>query len=97
MSSIEEVKAVGSLARLALEGDELAGLAKDFNNILAFVAELSDVDTSGVEPMTHVHSSVNIWRADETEPSMASEQVFLNAPSERDCFVSPLAIEKPKG
>jgi aspartyl-tRNA(Asn)/glutamyl-tRNA(Gln) amidotransferase subunit C len=97
VSTIEEVKAVGALARLVLEGEELSGLANDFNNILSFVAELSNIDTSGVEPMTRVHNTINVWREDSVEESLTSGQVFLNVESHSGCFATPLAIEKPKG
>ena len=46
------VKKIAHLARIALADDKLEVLAGELNNILAFVEQLSEVDTDKVEPMT---------------------------------------------
>ena len=49
-----EVRNVATLARLDLSDSEVASLAKDMNQILSYVAKLSELDTDNVEPTSHV-------------------------------------------
>ena len=47
----DEVKKIAVLSKIDLEGDELAELTHDFNQILSFVQTISEVDTSKVKPV----------------------------------------------
>ena len=50
----EEVAKIASLARIKMGDDELDTMVPELNNILNWVEQLGEVDTSGVEPMTAV-------------------------------------------
>ena len=48
--SVEEVRKLALLARLDLSDDEVASVAPQLDSILAFVEQLAELDTTGVEP-----------------------------------------------
>ena len=52
--TVEEVRRVADLAHLELTAEETGPMLKDLNAILDYVAELNELDTTGVEPLTHV-------------------------------------------
>ena len=53
MLSLDQIRAIAELARIAVAPGELAALQQELNAILAMVDEMRTVDTSGVEPMAH--------------------------------------------
>ena len=78
--SIDEVKKVAKLARLALPEDRLEKLTHELASILHYVEKINQVDTAGVEPMAHALPVKNVLRPDTPEPALANEQVLQNAP-----------------
>ena len=52
--SMDEVLRVAELANLELTPDEVPRMQRDLNAILGHIAELNELDTSGVEPMAQV-------------------------------------------
>jgi aspartyl-tRNA(Asn)/glutamyl-tRNA(Gln) amidotransferase subunit C len=76
----EQVRHVARLARLELSDDRLARLTPQLESILHYVAKISEVDVSGVEPMAHAVPLCNVLRDDAVEPSLPLEQVLQNAP-----------------
>ena len=52
--TIEEVERVAELANLDLDADEKPRMQRDLNAILEYVAQLNELDTTGVEPMAQV-------------------------------------------
>lgn len=92
--SKEEVERIAHLARLKLEGEELERLTKDFNQILGFVEELRQVDTTGVKPLTHVLELSNHYREDVAEEGIPIEEIRKFAVEfEGGYFVVPRVIE----
>jgi aspartyl-tRNA(Asn)/glutamyl-tRNA(Gln) amidotransferase subunit C len=90
----EIVKQVARLARLELEGTELALLATQMDAILAYVQQLSSVATDRIEPTSHVLPLANLLRPDAVQPSLKAEQVMALAPASRAPFVAvPKVIE----
>ena len=86
----EEILSLSRLARLQLEGPELERLQGDLTGILEHMKLLSEVDTEGVEPMTHVGSSAHSLRPDRVEPSLDRERVLAAAHRvDEDCFAVP--------
>ena len=67
--TLEEVRHVAGLARLSLSAEEEALMRTQLSAILDAVAELSQVDTSAVEPTSHAAGEVAPWRPDEVRPS----------------------------
>lgn len=85
---------VAYLARLELSEAEQAKISAQLKDILAYVAQLSKVDVTGVEPTAHATPLINVMRQDETRPSIDIERVMQNAPEHaRDLFIVPKIIE----
>lgn len=80
----EEVAEIAQLARLALGDGELDALRVELAAILDHVAALAEVDTTGVEPMTHAVPTVLRLRADQAEPSLPVEVALADAPVVRE-------------
>jgi aspartyl-tRNA(Asn)/glutamyl-tRNA(Gln) amidotransferase subunit C len=59
-----DVQHLAQLSSLQLDDDEIDGLQTDIGNILDYINQLSELDTSGVEPTYQVTDLKNIWRAD---------------------------------
>lgn len=96
MSAIsrQEVEYVARLARLNLSEDEAEKYTKQLNAILEFAGKLNELDTSNIEPTSHVLDVYNVMRDDEVRPSVEQEQALLNAPDEEDGqFKVPAVME----
>ena len=94
MFSGDETLRIAKLARLSPAPEDLESFTKDFNSILDYVAQLQNVDVSGVEAMSHVHGVTNVFREDEAAPSMPHEAAFTNAPNTHGNFIKvPIIIE----
>jgi aspartyl-tRNA(Asn)/glutamyl-tRNA(Gln) amidotransferase subunit C len=88
--SKDEVLHVASLARLELSDDEVERFTEQLGAILDAVGKVSELDLSGVEPLSHPLDIVNVWAEDEPRPSLSLEQALANAPeSEDDHFRVP--------
>lgn len=75
-----DIKKVAELARLNLKPEEQAKLEKDLGAILDYVKKLEKLDTSKVEPTSHVLDMENVFRADEVKPSDAADKALKHAP-----------------
>ena len=94
--SVDErtVRRIARLSRIALADDETAHLQDELNAILDFVAQLDEVDVSGVEPMTSVMPMRMKMRADAVTDGEIADEVVANAPaSDERYFVVPKVIE----
>jgi aspartyl-tRNA(Asn)/glutamyl-tRNA(Gln) amidotransferase subunit C len=78
--SLDDVRTVAKLARLALSESQMQSLTPQLGSILQYVAKVSEADTSGVEPMAHALPLHNVLRDDAAEPSLPLEKVLQNAP-----------------
>jgi len=85
---------VANLARLALTAEEKERFAAQLGDVLAYMAQLNEVDVSKVEPTAHAFPVVNVWAADTPEPGLPVEQALGNAPARRDnMFIVPRVVE----
>ena len=90
----EEVAKIASLARIKMGDDELDTMVPELNNILNWVEQLGEVDTSGVEPMTAVIPNSLRLRDDPLTAGGRREDVLANAPAaEHGFFGVPKVIE----
>jgi aspartyl-tRNA(Asn)/glutamyl-tRNA(Gln) amidotransferase subunit C len=80
--SKEEVEHVALLARLELSDEEKEAYTHQLNAILDFVQQLDELETSGVEPTTHVLPLVNVMREDQVRPGLSSEEALAGAPDQ---------------
>ncbi|GAB5388902.1 MAG: Asp-tRNA(Asn)/Glu-tRNA(Gln) amidotransferase subunit GatC [Alphaproteobacteria bacterium] len=88
------VRHVANLARIHVDEDKEEKLAEELSNILAFVEQLSEVDTDGVEPMTSVAEMALPMREDVVNDGNDSSRVLSNAPKRVDDFyVVPKVVE----
>ena len=86
MITKEEVKHVAKLARLELTESEIEKYAEQLGNILTYVEQMKEVDTTGVEPMPHAIPVTNVMREDEVKYEQTKEELMKNAPYEEDGF-----------
>ncbi|HEX2973249.1 MAG TPA: Asp-tRNA(Asn)/Glu-tRNA(Gln) amidotransferase subunit GatC, partial [Tepidisphaeraceae bacterium] len=84
--SLELVRHVAKLSRLALSDEQAQKYTSQLGSILDYVAKISQVDVSGVEPMAHALPLHNVFRDDIVEPSLPVEQVLQNAPDTEGPF-----------
>lgn len=63
--SIDDVQKLAQLSALTLTGDQEEAMASDLTEILAYVEQLNEVDTNGVEPTYQVNGLENVTREDE--------------------------------
>ena len=88
------VRRIAHLARVAVADDEVEHLRGEINAILAFVEQLSEVDVTGVEPMTSVTPMAMKKRADVVTDGGDADAVLQNAPArEGNYFVVPKVVE----
>ena len=88
------VRRIAHLARIAVEEGEVEHLRGEINAILAFVEQLSEVDVSGVEPMTSVTPMAMKKRIDQVTDGGIAEDIVRNAPATDDhFFLVPKVVE----
>ena len=91
---IEQVRKVARLARLDLSDGDLAIMARQLTDILGYVDQLRELDTTGVEPMAHPLPLQNVFREDEPRPSLTVDAALRNAPTRSgDFFAVPAVLD----
>jgi aspartyl-tRNA(Asn)/glutamyl-tRNA(Gln) amidotransferase subunit C len=91
---IKTVRRIAHLARIAVTEDDLSHLQGELNAILAFVAQLDEVDIEGVEPMTSVTPMAMKKRADIVTDGGIADKIVANAPMTEDhFFMVPKVVE----
>lgn len=75
---------VGILAKLELSDEEKEQAKKDMGSMLDYIDKLNELDTTGVEPMSHIFPVQNVFREDVVVNGDNSEDMLRNAPEERD-------------
>ena len=88
-----DVEKVALLARLRLSEDELDRLTAQLSQIVAFVEQLSELDTEGVEPMAHAMELSNVLAEDATQESLPRDHALANAPKhDGQCYRVPAVL-----
>lgn len=91
--SVDDVRKVAKLARLAIPEEKLPDFTKKFEAILEYVDTLSEVNVDGVEPTSHAIRMSNVLREDVVKPGLPLEKVLQNAPeSDGPFFKVPKVI-----
>lgn len=92
--SDETIEYVAILAKLDLSDAEKEEAKKDMGRMLDYIDKLNELDTSGVEPMSHVFSVQNVFREDIVTNGDKRDVILANAPQKLDgAFVVPKTIE----
>lgn len=90
----DTVRKVARLARIRVEEDQLQPMAKELSGIMAWIEQLAEVDTDGVEPMTSCVAVKLPMREDVVTDGGKRDDVLLNAPkADRGFFVVPKVVE----
>lgn len=88
--SDETIEYVGILAKLELSQEEREQAKSDMGRMLDYIDKLNELDTTGVEPMSHVFPVQNVFREDVVTNGDLREQMLANAPEKKDgMFVVP--------
>ncbi len=80
--SKQDVEHVAKLARLTLSDEELEIMTGQLDNILSYVDKLEELDTSNIEPTSHVFSVSNAFREDEVRESLTQDEAVENGPQQ---------------
>ena len=92
--SDETIEYVGILAKLELSDEEKEQAKKYMGRMLDYIDKLGELDTTGVEPMSHVFPVHNVFREDVVTNTDDRENILKNAPEEKDgMFVVPRTFE----
>ncbi len=92
--SDETIEYVGILAKLELSDEEKEAAKKDMGRMLDYIDKLNELDTAGVEPMSHVFPVSNVFREDEVENGDDHEEMLANAPKVKDgMYMVPKTVE----
>ena len=92
--SDETIEYVGILAKLELSDEEKEQAKKDMANMLDYIDTLNELDTSGVEPMSHVFPVNNVFREDVVTNGDDREEILANAPEAKEgAFVVPKSFD----
>ena len=92
--SDETIEYVGILAKLDLSDEEKEAAKKDMGRMLDYIDMLNQLDTEGVEPMSHVFPVHNVFREDVVTNGDDRENMLANAPESKDgAFKVPKTVE----
>lgn len=82
--SDDTMEYVGILAKLELSPEEAQAAKKDMEEMLDYIDQLNELDTTGIEPMSHVFPVNNVFREDVVTNGDGSRDTLANAPSMKD-------------
>ena len=88
----EEVRHIALLARLGVSAAEVEKFREQLSSILENMDILQQVDTAGLPPTAQSVTLENVYRADETAPSLAVQEVLANAPAQEDNYFRVNAV-----
>jgi aspartyl-tRNA(Asn)/glutamyl-tRNA(Gln) amidotransferase subunit C len=90
--TLDEVKHVANLARLAITEEEAQKFTQQLDAIITFAEQLNELDTENVEPTSHVLDIKNVFREDAAKPGLPVEEVLKNAPEQENGQIKVPAI-----
>lgn len=82
----KEVEHTALLARLALTEEQIEQMTRQLHDVLGYIEKLGELDTEGVEPLSHPMPIHSIFRDDERQPSLPRDVALKNAPKQRMGF-----------
>ena len=92
--SDETIEYVGILAKLELSPEEKEEAKKDMGRMLDYIDKLNELNTSKVEPMSHVFPVQNVFREDVVTNEDTRDAILANAPKKKDgAFKVPKTVE----
>jgi aspartyl-tRNA(Asn)/glutamyl-tRNA(Gln) amidotransferase subunit C len=89
-----DVRYVANLARIQLSEEEVATFQGQLEQVVGYVEQLAELDVSGIEPTSHAHPVMNVFRRDAIKDSLDRDDVLANAPDQIDeQFKVPKIVE----
>ena len=82
--SDETIEYVGILVKLELSEEEKEQAKRDMETMLDYIDTLNELDTEGIEPMSHVFPIHNVFREDVVENGDDHEEILKNAPEQKE-------------
>jgi aspartyl-tRNA(Asn)/glutamyl-tRNA(Gln) amidotransferase subunit C len=90
----ETLHKIAHLARLEVRPEEEQPLIDSLNDVLTWMEQLNEIDTTGVEPLTHISAELNVLREDVVAHQLPREQALKNAPDKTESYFQvPKVIE----
>lgn len=90
----DDVRHVARLARITLIDEQVEIFRKQLNDIVEYVEKLNEIETSNIEPTSHIVPLNNIFREDLMIPSLPRQEMLRNAPDSNERFyIVPKIIE----
>lgn len=90
----ETIEYVGILAKLELSPEEMEAAGADMSRMLDYIDKLNELDTEGVEPMSHIFPVYNVFREDVVMNGDGSADSLAGAPEKKDgAFKVPRTVE----
>jgi aspartyl-tRNA(Asn)/glutamyl-tRNA(Gln) amidotransferase subunit C len=90
----DRIKYTSNLARISLTASEEELFAGQLNDILTYMEKINEIDTSGIEPTSHVIAMDNVFRCDVQKKPLSQTQALVNAPDKKGSFFRvPRVIE----
>ena len=96
-SSLDEdaVRHVAHLARLEITDEEVARYGEQLSQILHYMGQLNELDTTDVPPTAHPLAVSNVFREDNVRPGLEPHQALRNAPDrQEDLFRVPKVLDQ---
>jgi aspartyl-tRNA(Asn)/glutamyl-tRNA(Gln) amidotransferase subunit C len=84
--TVHDVEHIAALANLEFSPEEKEKFTLQMNQILEYMEQLNKLDTSSVEPLSHVIELKNVFREDVVKPGVSTEDALKNAPSKTEEF-----------
>jgi aspartyl-tRNA(Asn)/glutamyl-tRNA(Gln) amidotransferase subunit C len=84
--SKNDIEYIAKLAKLKFDDGEAAKMQDEMNKILQYVDKLNELDTSGIEPLSHVIDLKNVDREDAVNQTLTSDDILGNAPAKTEKF-----------
>jgi len=84
----ETLQKIAHLARLNFDAQAGEKMSADLSQVLVWVAQLQEIDTQNVAPLTSMSSEINVLREDQVGVQLTQEQALKNAPKQENGFFS---------
>ncbi|TAE00037.1 MAG: Asp-tRNA(Asn)/Glu-tRNA(Gln) amidotransferase subunit GatC [Bacteroidetes bacterium] len=90
----DTIAKLAHLSRLTFNDQDEEKMIRSLNEILSWVEQLEEIDTTNVEPLRHMTEEMNAFRKDEVLEPLAHEKGLINAPKrDSDYFRVPKVLE----
>lgn len=92
--STETIDKIAHLSRLELSEQEKQAMTNDLTNIVTWMEQLNEIDTTGIEPLSHMTAEINAFRDDDAKNTLSRAEALLNAPQKDEVYFNvPKVIE----